>query len=51
MQIFSQMKKGKNKETHFPIWLKYLLYLSALLYLLWILFLKKNIQRDDFPFF
>ena len=48
------MKKQseKNKSDDLPKWLKYVAICIALLYLIWVLFIKKaGPQRKDFPFF
>jgi len=42
--------QNKN-ESEIPKWIRYLLFIVAIFYLLWILFIKKAIQREDFPFF
>ncbi len=44
------MKKKKNEDDfNIPHWLRFLLLTVALLYLIWILFLKSGPQRQDFP--
>lgn len=44
-------QKQKDDQLAIPKWLRYLLIVTALLYLLWVLFFKNGVQRDDFPFF
>ncbi len=50
------MKKIKNKNSNdnnedMPKWVRLIFILAVILYLLWILFIKSGIPRDDFPFF
>lgn len=42
------MREDKNEM---PRWIRYLLIVAVVLYLLWILFIKSGVQREDFPFF
>jgi len=40
-----------NNESPIPKWLRYFLLFVAIIYLVWILFLKKGQPREDIPFF
>jgi len=40
-----------NNESPIPKWLRYFLLFVAIIYLIWILFLKKGQPREDIPFF
>ncbi len=41
----------RKNETHGRGWLRWIFIVAVLLYLLWLVFLKRRPQREDFPFF
>ena len=49
--ISMKRKKVNGDDVIIPKRLRYLLLAVAISYLVWILFFKKGLQREDFPFF
>lgn len=41
----------KKSDDDIPEWIRYLGIIVAIAYLLWLLFIKRGPQREDFPFF
>lgn len=46
-----QIRKNEDEGLNIPVWLRYMLIAVAILYLLWVIFFKSGVQREDFPFF
>jgi hypothetical protein len=43
--------KKEDEGLNIPVWFRYMLISIAILYLLWVMFFKSGVQREDFPFF
>jgi hypothetical protein len=45
------MNRNKREGSEFPAWLRYTLICIAIIYLIWVIFFKSGVQREDFPLF